>query len=104
MSANFSNGKTMPSEIRNGDMSPIYRIRCDKIIPNSNIEIIAQIVSTNPTVNGQFPQTLLAPRRRPSWLGIEGSHTARYRKHHLFKTICLVEKCDIPPMAWFPNS
>jgi len=75
----------------------IYRIHCDKLSPKSGFEAIIAIVSPNPRVNGHMPQTLLGPRKRPSWAVLQLEYTAGNRRLSKFEAKCFSAPCPNMP-------
>jgi len=54
--------------------APVYRVFCPKLLSQSTLRLVIASVALNPSTGGQLPQTLLAPKRNPRALRIQGTY------------------------------
>ena len=55
-------------------IAPAVIVQCPVFLPRGEIKIVTACIALNPVINGQPPKTLLAPRRPPSWVYIDGAY------------------------------
>jgi hypothetical protein len=55
-------------------IAPQVRLQGSELLGNGEMKIVLACIALNPMVNGEFPKTLIAPRRSPQWIHIDGTY------------------------------
>jgi hypothetical protein len=68
--------------------SPVYRVHCSEVLANTVVHlVIASIAFNRPTVSGQLPERLFAPRRAPREIRVKGRYAVQERDSSMWHPI-----------------
>jgi len=55
-------------------IAPAVIVQCAELLPMGEIKIVTACIALNPSIDGEPPKTLVAPRRPPKWVDIDGAY------------------------------